>query len=115
MTPSTPPTHLHDSDDLLVGIPPSSPDKGKARRENGDDETDEAPLDLPSSPIGLGSFVGANTSTSSTSSSNGSSVHPKRATRKMSLTSPLLGLGFGKKDKHKDKEKSPSSFHFGKV
>ncbi|KAJ7040239.1 hypothetical protein C8F04DRAFT_249244 [Mycena alexandri] len=113
-SPSTPPTHLHDSDDLLVGVPPSSPDKGKARRENGDDETDEAPLDLPSSPIGLGSTLGANTSTSSTSSSNGSSVHPKRATRKMSLTSPLLGLGW-KKDKHKDKEKSPSSFHFGKV
>ncbi|KAJ7150380.1 hypothetical protein C8R46DRAFT_1179659 [Mycena filopes] len=109
-------THLRDSDDLLAGIPPSSPDKGKTRRDGGEDEDemDEAPLELPSSPIGLGSFLGANTSTSSTSSSNGS-AHPKRATRKMSLTSPLLGLGFGKKDKHKDKEKSPSSFHFGKI
>jgi ubiquitin carboxyl-terminal hydrolase 9/13 len=107
---STPvPTKLLDGDELLFGIPVSSLDKGKTRAEGGDGETDEAPLELPSSPVGLGSFAGANNSTSSTSSSNGSA---KRATRKMSLTSPLLGLGW-KKDKQKDKEKSPSSFHFG--
>ncbi|KAJ7109840.1 hypothetical protein C8R44DRAFT_800702 [Mycena epipterygia] len=105
----TPPTHLPDDDDLLVGVPMNSLDKRKIRGEDGDGETNGTPLDLPSSPAGLGAFPGANNSTSSTSS-NGSA---KRATRKMSLSSPLLGLGFGKKDKHKDKEKSPSSFHFG--
>ncbi|KAJ6520191.1 hypothetical protein C8R45DRAFT_1058362 [Mycena sanguinolenta] len=108
-----PPTQLLDGDELLAGIPASSLDKGKTRSENGDDETDEAPLDLPLSPVGLGSFAGANNSASSTSSSNGSAANPKRATRKMSLTAPLFGLGFGKRDKDKDKEKSPSSFHFG--
>ncbi|KAJ7651601.1 hypothetical protein DFH06DRAFT_548144 [Mycena polygramma] len=113
----TPPTRLLNGDALLAGVPPTGLDKGKTRAEGGGgDETDGVPLDLPSSPVGLGSFAGANNSTSSTSSgSNGSSANPKRATRKMSLTSPLLGLGFGKKDKHKDKEKSPSSFYFGKT
>ncbi|KAJ7492264.1 hypothetical protein FB451DRAFT_1078182 [Mycena latifolia] len=110
--PPPPPTHLLDGDTLLAGIPGSSLDKGKIRADDDAGETDETPLDLPSSPVRLGSFAGANNSTSSTSSSNGSA---KRPTRKMSLTAPLLGLGFGKKDKHKDKEKSPSSFHFGKV
>ncbi|KAJ6575494.1 hypothetical protein B0H19DRAFT_645861 [Mycena capillaripes] len=112
--PAPSPTQLLDGDHLLAGIPVGSLDKEKTRAESGDGETDEAPLDLPSSPIGLGSFAGANNSASSTSSSNGS-ANPKRATRKMSLTSPLAGLGFGKKDKQKDKEKSPSSFYFGKV
>ncbi|KAJ7361359.1 hypothetical protein DFH08DRAFT_371697 [Mycena albidolilacea] len=111
-SPPVPPTKLLDGDELLAGIPVSSLDKGKTRAEGGDGETDEAPLELPSSPVGLGSFAGANNSTSSTSSSNGSAANAKRATRKMSLTSPLLGLGW-KKDKQKDKEKSPSSFHFG--
>ncbi|KAJ7155933.1 hypothetical protein C8R43DRAFT_415806 [Mycena crocata] len=110
----TPPARLLDGDDLLAGIPVGFLDKGKTRAEGGNGETDEAQLDLRSSPVGLSSFVGANNSASSTSSSNGS-ANPRRPMRKMSLTSPLLGLGFGKKDKHKDKEKSPSSFHFGKV
>ncbi|KAJ7754999.1 hypothetical protein DFH07DRAFT_822500 [Mycena maculata] len=103
---------LANGGDLFRGGPLDSLDKGRTRSKDGNGETDENPLDLPSSPIGLGSFAGANNSASSTSSSNGS-ANPKRATRKMSLTSPLMGLGFGKRDKHKDKEKSPSSFHFG--
>ncbi|KAJ7103178.1 hypothetical protein B0H15DRAFT_197857 [Mycena belliarum] len=110
---SPPATHLLNGDTVLSGIPGSSLDKGKTRAEYGAGETDDTPLQMPSSPVGVGSFVGVNNSSSSTSSSNGSAA--KRPTRKLSLTSPLLGLSFGKKDKHKDKEKSPSSFHFGKI
>ncbi|KAJ6609328.1 hypothetical protein B0H10DRAFT_2166325 [Mycena sp. CBHHK59/15] len=109
----TPPAQLLNGD-LLVDEPASILDKGKKRLDGDDAGLDDASLATPASPVGLGSFVGTNHSASSTSSSNGSAV-AKRATRKMSLTSPLLGLGFGKKDKYKDKEKSPSSFHFGKV
>ncbi|KAJ7292963.1 hypothetical protein C8J57DRAFT_11444 [Mycena rebaudengoi] len=106
----TPPQHLNG--DLQPLRAASFYDKGKTRDEGGDAEMEDASPALPTSPIGLGSFVGTNNSTSSASSSN-ASASAKRATRKLSMTSPLFTLGFGKKDKDKDKDKSPSSFHFG--
>lgn len=51
-------------------------------------------------PTSLATSVGTNHSSSSTNSA-GSNV--KRATRKLSLSAPMLG--FGKRDKDKDKEK----------
>ncbi|KAG6810639.1 hypothetical protein H0H92_011018 [Tricholoma furcatifolium] len=68
---------------------------------------------------GLSSFGGANTSGGSAATGhgngngNGGDGGFKRATRKLSLTAPMLG--FGKRDKEKDREKSkekvaPSSF-----
>ncbi|KAL0068410.1 hypothetical protein AAF712_004488 [Marasmius tenuissimus] len=54
---------------------------------------------------GLHTFVGQNNSTGA-SSSNSAPSNFKRATRKLSISSPILGgFGFGKKDKDKDKEK----------
>ncbi|KAJ7610881.1 hypothetical protein FB45DRAFT_327113 [Roridomyces roridus] len=79
------------------------------------DEPDPMPPP-PASPVALSSLAGTNHSGTSTTSSSGSGgiLNHKRASRKMSLTSPLAGLGFGKKDKQ-HKEKSPSSFNFGKA
>ncbi|KAK7464480.1 hypothetical protein VKT23_006650 [Stygiomarasmius scandens] len=62
------------------------------------------PMSSGGAPPGLSSLVGANTSASS-----GSSGPIKRATRKLSISSPMLGLGFGKK-KDKDDKAPPSSY-----
>ncbi|CAK5264463.1 unnamed protein product [Mycena citricolor] len=98
----------------LPPVPPATDEErtsAASSMADADERTDDAPLELPSSPIALESLAGGNYSTSSTSS-NGSA--PRRATRKMSLSSPLLGsLGFGRRDKKEPKEKSPSSFYFG--
>ncbi|KAF8204051.1 hypothetical protein BJ912DRAFT_941747 [Pholiota molesta] len=51
-------------------------------------------------PASLATSVGANTSTGSSASSN-----LKRATRKLSITAPMLGLGFGRREKEKKREK----------
>lgn len=68
---------------------------------------------LPSAletPLGLASFGTGNTSVASSTGSNGS-MGFKRATRKLSLTAPMLGFGKRDKEKEKGREKAaPSSF-----
>ncbi|KAF5374883.1 hypothetical protein D9758_000494 [Tetrapyrgos nigripes] len=65
------------------------------------------PLSSNGVPPGLASFSGANLSSSTTSSSSGPI---KRATRKLSMSSPMLSFGFGKKKEKEDKVPS-SSYH----
>ncbi|KAG6916751.1 hypothetical protein DXG01_005496 [Tephrocybe rancida] len=73
-------------------------------------EVEEPADDSP----GLASFGSANTSATSSVSNGGNGNNGfKRATRKLSLSAPMLG--FGKRDKDKDRERSkekaaPSSF-----
>ncbi|KAF7303112.1 cysteinease [Mycena kentingensis (nom. inval.)] len=106
-------------------------DKSKLRLDgiaNGRGEyEDESRAELPvptsptlsatGSPIGLDTLAAGNHSASSNGSgsavSGSSTSSPRRPVRKLSLSAPFLGLG-GKKKEEKDKEKSPSSFRFGK-
>lgn len=81
--------------------------KGKSKAEGFTHDT--APQARPRSAhvgLGLGSFVNANHSGSTTSSA---SSNLKRATRKLSLTAPMLGFGRKEKQKDKDKDKGPPS------
>ncbi|KAG7099957.1 hypothetical protein E1B28_001750 [Marasmius oreades] len=73
--------------------------------------------DFPVASPGLHTFAGQNSSGSTASSSSSSAAaNFKRATRKLSISSPILGsFGFGKKEKErKEKERSqaPTSFPF---
>ncbi|KAF9257080.1 cysteine proteinase [Marasmius fiardii PR-910] len=119
----------------LPPVPPLPPDltppspllNGDAHPQfsSKEDSTPRLPNALPrpmtsDSPVvspGLHSFAGQNSSSGSTESS-GAAANFKRATRKLSISSPILGnFGFGKKDKEKkerEKERSqgPSSFTF---
>jgi len=109
--PLLPPSTFPTSDDkhmsnghILVAEPESMLDKGKTRSHGG--ETDEDVSDLRSTSaygvVGLGSFADVNHSTSTTSSA---SSNLKRATRKLSLSAPMLGFGKRDKEKHKERER----------
>ncbi|KDR85571.1 hypothetical protein GALMADRAFT_218667 [Galerina marginata CBS 339.88] len=96
--------------DVLVGEPESTV-KGKWRSTDAD-SIGPAPgttvgagslRTLP--PMSLAASVGANNSSGSTTSSS----NLKRATRKLSLTAPMLGFGKRDKDKDKDREKERAS------
>lgn len=99
----------------FVADPESISDRGKTRTSEGGgggNAGGEHGGRLSTGALGLSSFVGANESTTSTTTSHSASSNLRRATRKLSLTAPMLGFGRRDKDK-KEKEKdkvAPSSF-----
>ena len=87
----------HDRDDR--------PGKGKMGAGADEFSNTQPASDRPNTDLGLGSFPGANISTSTTSSA-GNGL--KRASRKLSLTAPMLGFGRKDKEKQKDKDRDKS-------
>ncbi|KAI3621810.1 hypothetical protein WG66_015992 [Moniliophthora roreri] len=122
------PKHLPPVPPLPAPLGPASPlANGHVRSLMEDRITDPIPRPVSASgqtspPPGLHTFNGKHNSTGSTvsptntvlNSGTGGAATIRRATRKLSISSPILGgFGFGKKDKEKkEKEKPPSSFAF---
>ncbi|CAA7268054.1 unnamed protein product [Cyclocybe aegerita] len=120
--PPLPPTHKHSqrpsiSNGHFFVSEPESILKGKSRSTENDTPSplQASPLRQASSPpVSLAASIGANTSSGSATSG---SSNLKRATRKLSLTAPILGFGKNKdreKERAREREKdrvSPSAFN----
>ncbi|KAK7040165.1 hypothetical protein VNI00_009971 [Paramarasmius palmivorus] len=114
---------------LPASLSPASPLANGHAYSPTEDENQVPPLTRPMSahgplsPPGLHAMAGKNNSTGSgvsptnaAHSGTSGATAIKRATRKLSISSPILGgFGFGKKDKEKkekEKERPPSSYPF---